>query len=201
MKRKTFFLPIWLFFSAITVSFTQIPEEKALVLRSNNPYLYDIALLELDGKPRLGKLHYDNVQYSKANLPESNLFRFGRTATDVQTNLKMYFRLLEVKFMENFYNQMQTEEPTAGTENMSDMFKIMQGGPNQKSRFAQLHLMEVLRVLINEKGLNRYFCVEDDQCKKSLSMNLVWGGFGSDEFAQHSAFQKFVKETLPDLLK
>lgn len=32
-------------------------------------------------------------------------------------------------------------------------------------------------------------------------MYLFWGGLGSDEFAQRSAFKNFVEETLPDLLK
>lgn len=201
MKHQSLYMIIFFFFAAISVSFAQIPEENALILRSGHPYLYDIALLELGGKPRIGILHYDNNQYSKANLPESNFFYYGRTSTDVRTNLKMYFKLLEVQFLEEFFDQMQTEEPTAGTGNMSDMFKTMQGGPNQKSRFAQIHLMEVLKVLINDKGFNRYFCAEGSQCKKGLETLAVWGGTESDEFSQRSAFQNFVQETLPALLK
>lgn len=200
MKRKSMYVIILFFFAAISVSFAQIPEENALILRSKHPYLYDISLLEIDGKPGIGKLPYANNQYSKAKLPKDNFFHFGRTSTDVRTNLKMYFKLLEIQYMKDFYDQMQTEEPTAGTGNMSQMYQL-QGGPNKKSRFAQQHLMEVLELLINEEGLNRYFCPEGRRCKKGLDMLLIWGGTESDEFTQHSAFQNFVKETLPAILK
>lgn len=204
MKYQSLRTVILLFFATTSVSFAQIPEENTLILSSGNPYLYDVSLLDFDGKSRLGIQYYEqeNKRYSKNDLPDSNYFRSGNISLDLRMNLKMYFKLLEVKFLEEFYNQMQTEEPTAGTGNMSDMFKTAQGGPDQKSRFAQLHLMEVLKVLINEEGFNRYFCAEGNQCKKGLGDNyLIWGGLTSDEFEQHQAFQNFVQETLPDLLK
>jgi hypothetical protein len=172
--------------------------EKGLIIPAPNPRLQSLKLQSYKGLPRVGVLNYYDIykpiynkngvgattiatrDYDKKKLVETEL-------KERKNNLKNYSLLLEMKFLNEFYNEIEKDY-------------LMQG------QIAQEHLKNIAYGLTTHEAYPKYFCGDDANCKKWINSNnerksSIWGGDSRNEFNKQKSYITFVKDNLEDLKK
>ncbi len=134
----------------------------------------------------------DVVIQAHKGLPRYGDLYFLRGTTTPTMN-KAYEALLELKFLENTFKDLDRSKLTKHQNISGDLEK-------KNSVFAQNHLLILARETLSDEKLQEYFC--DSEAKSPCnfynsagerSRVSYWGGTHNNEFAQNRSYTKFIK--------
>ncbi|MEO0528389.1 MAG: hypothetical protein AAFZ89_14245 [Bacteroidota bacterium] len=156
--------------------------EGTITYKSPSKKFMDITIHSYNGLPRIGEVY------------------FIRGVTP-PTNQKAFNVLLQLKYMEKAYADMDKNKLTTYEEGRSGDKKL------QHSFAAQNHLLTLAKELCTKEELEKYFGPEKQAKSSSYGYNKnanaqrlnFWGGDRNNEFAQQRAYTSFVKNNLADL--
>ncbi|MCR9228291.1 MAG: hypothetical protein NXH90_12800 [Flavobacteriaceae bacterium] len=134
----------------------------------------------------------DVVIQSYKGLPRYGDVYFLRGTTEPTMN-KAYEALLELKFLEDLFKDMDQSKLTTYNYTNNDL-------KSKNSNNAQHHLLMLAKDVLSDEKLQEYFC--DSEAKAPCNFNnsvgertIVpsWGGTRNNEFAQNRSYTKFIK--------
>lgn len=152
-----------------------LEDQEVLRFKAPSKDFRDVVIQAYNGLPRYGELH------------------FQRGTNTVVTN-KAYKALLELKFFEDTFKDMDRSKLTEHQNMTGDLSK-------KNSEFAQNLLLTLGRETLSDEELHEYFC--DSEAKSPCNfynpagerMHVsYWGGTSKNEFAQNRSYTTFVKD-------
>nr|WP_297787596.1 hypothetical protein [uncultured Allomuricauda sp.] len=157
-------------------------DQNVLTFKAPTKDFRDVVIQSHNGLPRYGDLY----------------FLRGTTAPTMN---KAYEALLEMKFLERTFNDLDRSKLTKHQNIAGDLAK-------KNSEFAQNHLLILARETLSDEKLQEYFC--DSEAKSPCNFYSPageraqvshWGGTGNNEFAQNRSYTKFIKNHYGTLQK
>lgn len=150
--------------------------------------------------PAPSKDFRDVVIQSYKGLPRYGALNFNRNTHKLITN-KAYKALLEMRFLEETFNDMDRAKLVKNQNSNGDLSK-------RNSEFAQNHVRILAGETLSDDKLKDYFCNSEaaSPCnfyRPSGERTNVsyWGGTGNNEFAQNRSYTGFVGNYLDTLIK
>ena len=158
----------------------EIKDDNIITYKAPNKDFMDVVIQSHKGLPRYGDVYY---------------YR-GVTA---HTHSKAYRALLELKFMEDLFKDMDRSKLTSYNYADNDL-------KAKNSNKAQHHLLMLGKDVLSDERLQEYFC--DAEAKSPCNFyntagerSLVpsWGGTRNNEFAQNRSYTAFIQNHLEAL--
>ncbi|MBD0851913.1 hypothetical protein [Maribacter arenosus] len=158
-----------------------LQDQEVLRFKAPSKDFRDIVIQSYNGLPRYGELNF-------------------QTGTNALITNKAYKALLELKFLEDTFKDMDWSKLTKQKNTSEDLAK-------KNSEFAQNHLRILAGETLSDEKLKEYFC--DSEASSSCDFQnragervfvSYWGGTSKNEFAQNRSYTTFVKEYF-DILK
>lgn len=125
---------------------------------------------------------------SHKNLPRVD----KRFLSTISRELYKYNLLLEMKFLSEYYDKMNTE--TLLSIKYDKVYKIPK--EDIKSAIAQNYMRRIAFNFIKIEHFEKFFCIPEQTCKRdkhNKNTKFKWGGIRADEFDQMSRFKLFIK--------
>jgi hypothetical protein len=152
----------------------EIEDDNIITYKAPNKDFMDVVIQSHKGLPRYGDVYY----YRGVTAP---------------THSKAYRALLELKFMEDLFKDMDRSKLTSYNYADNDL-------KAKNSNKAQHHLLMLVKDIFSDENMQEYFC--DPEAKAPCNFtNAVgertivpsWGGTRNNEFAQNRSYSKFIK--------
>ncbi|MAU15002.1 MAG: hypothetical protein CMH46_05620 [Muricauda sp.] len=150
-------------------------DQEVLRFKAPSKDFRDIVIQAYKGLPRYGELNFKN-------------------GTNALITNNAYKALLELKFLEDTFKDMDRSKLTKHKNTTGDLAK-------KNSEFSQNHLRILAGETLSVEKLKEYFC--DSETPSSCSFYnragerifvSYWGGTSKNEFAQNRSYTTFVKE-------
>lgn len=150
-----------------------VNDQNVLTFKAPSKDFRDVVIQSHNGLPRYGDVY----------------FLRGTTAPTMN---KAYKGLLELKFLEDLFKDMDQSKLTTYNYADNDL-------KSKNSNTAQHHLLMLAKDVLSDEKLQEYFC--DSEAKTPCNFNNSvgertvvpsWGGTRNNEFAQNRSYTKFI---------